>query len=179
MALNREKKRYFQQMEPLMRRNVELSINAARYRSAVYFAQRLVEFHPESSENVFLAAEAYRTLGPRAPELSTAPLSNGAKKDLAKKRDKQTLEEEETALQATPQGAENWKTHQQKAESYYLNALSLDDPVPAAHRGLGMLYEKLGRNGEALAQYEKYLETAPAAFDRERIQKRIEALRRT
>ncbi|MEP6788646.1 MAG: M48 family metalloprotease [Acidobacteriota bacterium] len=179
MVLNREKKRYFQQMEPLMQRNVELAINAARYRSAVYFAQRLVEFRPESSENVFLAAEAYRTLGPRSSELSTAPLSNGAKKDLAKKRDKQTLEEEERELMATPVGQENWKTHQQKAEIYYLNALSLADPVPTAHRGLGMLYEKLGRNTEALAQYEKYLEAARTAYDRERIQKRIETLRRT
>src|SRR5258706_5159652 len=179
MELNREKTRYFKQMEPLMQHNVELAINAARFRSAVYFAQRLVEFHPESSENQFLAAEAFRTLGPRNPELSSTPLSNGAKKDLAKKQVKQTLEEEERALMATPQGAENWKSHQGKAESYYLKALSLDDPVPAAHRGLGMLYEKLGRNSEALAQYEKYIELAPTAFDRERVQKRIDALRRT
>jgi len=179
MELNREKTRYFQQMEPLMRHNVELAINAARFRSAVYFAQRLVEFHPESSENVFLAAEAYRTLGPRTNELSAVPLSNGAKKDLAKKREKQTPDEEERDLLATPQGQQNWRDHQQQAESYYLKALTLNDPVPTAHRGLGMLYEKLGRNSEALAQYEKYVELAPSAFDRERIQKRIETLRRT
>lgn len=179
MELNREKARYFKQMEPLMQHNVELAINAARYRSAVYFAQRLVEFHPESSENVFLAAEAYRSLGPRDRELSSTPLSNGAKKDLAKKQIKQTLDEEEKALLATPAGQQNWKTHQEKAESYYLKALSLNDPVPQAHRGLGMLYEKLGRASEALTQYEKYLEAAPTAFDRERIQKRIDALRRT
>ncbi|MEO6654829.1 MAG: M48 family metalloprotease [Pyrinomonadaceae bacterium] len=178
MALNREKKVYFRQMEPLMQHNVELAINAGRYRSSVYFAQRLVEFHPESSENVFLAGEAYRTLGPRPPELSSEALTNSAKKNLAKKREKQTVEEEERDLLATPQGAQNWRAHQQKAETYYLSALSMDDPVPAAHRGLGMLYEKLGRTSEALVQYEKYVELAPAAFDRERIQKRIEALRK-
>jgi predicted RNA polymerase sigma factor len=61
----------------------------------------------------------------------------------------------------------------------YLRALQLDNPVLTAHRGLGMLYEKLGRISEAVIQYEKYVALAPAAFDRERIQKRIEALRRT
>jgi len=48
-----------------------------------------------------------------------------------------------------------------------------------AHRGLGMLYERLGRSNEAVTEYKKYVELAPAAIDRERIQKRIEALRRT
>jgi predicted RNA polymerase sigma factor len=42
-----------------------------------------------------------------------------------------------------------------------------------------MLYEKLGRPNEAVSEYEKYIEVAPAAVDRERIQRRIEALRRT
>ncbi len=179
MELNREKTRYFKQMEPVMQHNVELAINASRFRSAVYFADRLVEFNPDSSENAFLAGEAYRTLGPRNAELSSESLSNGDKKSLAKKRLKQTLQEEEKALLATPAGQQNWKTHQEKAESSYLKALALAEPVPQAHRGLGMLYEKLGRNGEALEQYEKYLELVPAAFDRDRIQKRIDTLRST
>jgi len=41
---------------------------------------------------------------------------------------------------------------------------------------LGMLYEKLGRKSDALNEYQKYIELAPAAIDRERIKKRIEAL---
>lgn len=178
MVLNKEKKLYFRQVEPVMRHNVQLAINAARFRSAVYFAQRLVGSNPESSENVFLLAEAYRTLGPRAPQLTARELTNSAKKDAAKKSEKRTAEEEERDLMATPAGPENWKSHQQKAEEYYLRALSLNDPFPAAHRGLGMLYEKLGRPSDALNHYEKYVTLAPAAFDRERIQKRIEALRR-
>jgi predicted RNA polymerase sigma factor len=39
-----------------------------------------------------------------------------------------------------------------------------------------MLYEKLGRKPDASTEYQKYIELAPAAIDRERIQKRIEAL---
>ena len=179
MELNREKAAYFRQMERVMRHNVQLAINAARFRSAVYFAQRLVDFRPDSSENVFLLAESYRTLGPRAPQLTERELSNSAKKDAAKKREKRTAEELERELLATPGGQENWKAHQQKAEELYLRALSLNEPVPAAHRGLGMLYEKLARPAEAVAQYEKYIERAPTAFDRERIQRRIETLRRT
>jgi len=42
-----------------------------------------------------------------------------------------------------------------------------------------MLYEKIDKKTEALAEYEKYLELAPAATDHDRIQRRIENLRRT
>jgi predicted RNA polymerase sigma factor len=40
-----------------------------------------------------------------------------------------------------------------------------------------MLYEKLGRETDAVAAYEKYLELSPSAIDRGRIQRRIEALK--
>jgi regulator of sirC expression with transglutaminase-like and TPR domain len=48
-----------------------------------------------------------------------------------------------------------------------------------ARRGLGMLYEKLNRKNDAVGEYEKYVELAPTAVDRERIQRRIETLRKT
>jgi len=178
MELNRERAAYFARAEPIMRHDIQLAINAARFRSAVYLSQRLVEFHPDSSENVFLLAESYRTLGPRSPQLTDKDLTNSAKKDAAKKRAKRTPEEEERDLLATPGGQENWKTNQQKAEELYLRALQLDTPFPAAHRGLGMLYEQLERKTDAANEYEKYLELAPAAVDGERIKRRIEALRR-
>jgi Flp pilus assembly protein TadD len=179
MELNREKNAYFTKTESIMRHDIQLAINAARFRSAVYLAQRLVEFHPNSSENVFLLAEAYRNLGPRSPQLSEKELTNSSKKDAAKKRLTRTQEEEERELLATPAGQQNSRTHQQRAEELYLRAANLENPLPAVHRGLGMLYEKLGRTHEAISEYEKYFELAPAAVDRERIQRRIEALRRT
>jgi predicted Zn-dependent protease len=178
MELNRERAAYFGQMEPVMRHDLQLAINAARFRSAVYLAQRLVEFHPDS-ENLFWLAEAYRTLGPRSPQLTEKELTNSAKKDAAKKQLKRTLEEEELELLATPAGKDYWQQHQTKAEELYLRALNAENPVPVVHRGLGMLYEKLGRANDAVAKYEKYLELAPNAIDRERIKRRIEALRRT
>lgn len=178
MELNRERTAYFKTMEPVMRHDLQLSIGAGRFHSAVVHAQRLVDFHPDS-ENLFWLAEAYRTLGPRSLQLTEKELTNNAKKDAAKKRLKRTLEEEETELLATPTGKDNWQTHQQKAEELYRRALNTENPVPAVHRGLGMLYEKLGRANDAASEYEKYIELAPTAVDRERIKRRIEALRRT
>jgi predicted Zn-dependent protease len=178
MELNRERKVYFQNMESLMRRDIQLSINAGRFRSAVHLAQRLVDFHADS-ENLFWLAEAYRTLGPRAPQLTSKELTNSAKKSAAKQREKRTVEEEERELLATPEGKDNWQRHQQQAEELYLRALKAENLVPVAHRGLGMLYEKLQRANDAAAEYEKYIELSPAAPDRERIQRRLETLRRT
>jgi predicted Zn-dependent protease len=176
MELNRERKLYFGKVESVMRHDLQLAINAGRARSAVYLAQRLVDFH-DDSENLFWLAESYRALGPRAPQLAEKELTNSAKKDAAKKSLKRTAEEEERELLATPAGKENWQRHQQLAEQMYRRALSAETPTPVAHRGLGMLYEKLGRGSDAAAEYEKYLEQSPAAIDRERIQRRIEALK--
>ena len=176
MELHREKNAYLQKAEPVMRHDIQLAINAARFRSAVFLALKLVYFHPDSSENVFWLAEAYRLLGPRSQQLTEKELTNSAKKDAARKREKRTVEEEERELLTTPAGQENAKTNLQKADELYRRALNLDNPTPLAHRGLGMLYEKLGRKSDALSEYQKYIELAPAAIDRERIQKRIEAL---
>jgi predicted Zn-dependent protease len=176
MELHRERKLYFQTVEPVMRHNIQLAINAGRARSALYNAQRLVDFHPDS-ENLFWLAESYRALGPRASQLTEKELSNSAMKDAAKKREKRTAEEEERELLGTPAGKDNWQKHQQLAEDYYKRALEAENPAPVAHRGLGMLYEKLGRGSDAAAAYEKYLELSPSATDRERIQRRIEVLK--
>ena len=176
MELNRERAAYFRNVESVMRHNLQLAINAGRVRSAVYLAQRLVDFH-EDSENLFWLAESYRALGPRAPQLTEKELTNSAKKDATKKRLKRTVEEEERELLATPAGKDNWQRHQQMAEELYRRALNAESPAPVAHRGLGMLYEKLGRGSDAAAAYEKYLELSPSAIDRERNQRRIEVLK--
>jgi predicted Zn-dependent protease len=176
MELHRERTAYFQNVEPVMRHDLQLAINAGRDRSAVYLAQRLVDFHADS-ENLFWLAESYRMLGPRAPQLTEKELTNSAKKDAAKKSLKRTTEEEERDLLATPAGKDNWQRHQQTAEDLYRRALNVENPVPVAHRGLGMLYEKLERRSDAAAEYEKYLELSPTATDRARIQRRIDTLK--
>jgi predicted Zn-dependent protease len=175
--LKREQNAYLSKIEVLFRHDIQLAINAARFRTALYLSQKLSKFKPESSENAFWLGESYRALGPRAPELAAKELSNGAKKDAAKVHNKMTPEEEEGNLLATEAGQQNWKVNQHQAEESYLRALKLDHPAPAAHRGLGMLYEKLGRSKEAIDEYQRYLDTAPDAFDRQRIQHRVQLLK--
>ncbi len=175
--LHREKRAYLANIETVSHHDIQLAINAARFRTAVYLSQKFADFRPESSENIFWLAESYRALGPRSPLLTGKELTDNAKKDAAKKRAKLMPEEEERELLATAAGQQNWKSNRQKAEELYLQSQKLDNPVPMAHRGLGMLYEKIGRTKEAIDEYQKYLDLAPDAQDRERIQRRMRILK--
>ena len=168
---------YLALMEAVDRHDVDLAINEGRFRSAVFVSQKLVNLHPESTENVFYLAESYRTLGPRNAELTDQQLTSGAKKKAAKTREKRTLEEQDAELLATPAGQEAWKANSAKSETLFIRALELDRFNARAHRGLGMLYEKLNRKEDAASEYAKYLELAPGAIDNERIRRRISVLR--
>lgn len=168
---------YLALMESVDRHNVDLAINEARFRSAVYVSQKLVELHPDSSENAFYLAESYRTLGPRNATLTSQQLTTGAKKKEAKTRNKRTLEEIDAELLKTPAGQEAWKLNSAESEKLFLRALELDRFNARAHRGLGMLYEKLDRKQEAASEYAKYLELAPNAIDTERVRRRLAVLR--
>jgi predicted Zn-dependent protease len=168
---------YLAVMEAVDRHNVNLAINEGRFRSAVYVSQKLVALHPDSSENVFYLAESYRMLGPRNAQLSNEQLTKGAKKKASKTRAKRTLEEQDAELLATPAGQEAWKTNSAEAEKLFLRSLELNRLNANAHRGLGMLYEKLNRKPEAASEYAKYLELAPSAIDTERVRRRLAVLR--
>jgi Flp pilus assembly protein TadD len=106
-------------------------------------------------------------------------LTEKAKKDARKKKRKLTLEEEESALMATAAGQANWKANQQKAQDLYFEAMELDRSNALAHRGLGMLFEKIQKREQAIREYRKYLELAPNAIDRLRIVSRLEALEKS
>ena len=168
---------YLAVMEAVDRHNIDLAINAQRFRSAVFVSQKLVDLRPESSDNIFYLAESYRTLGPRNAQLTDKQLTSGEKKKAAKTRSKRTLEELEAELLKTPAGQEAWKTNSQKSEQLFLRALELNRFNTNAHRGLGMLYERLERKQEAASEYAKYLELAPNAIDTERVRRRLTVLR--
>ena len=168
---------YLAVMEVVDRHDVELAINEGRFRSAVCASQKLVSLHPDSSENVFYLAESYRELGPRNAELTSKELTGGAKKKAAKNQRKRTLEEQEAELMKTPAGQQAWKANQEKAERLYLRALDLNRFNSVAHRGIGMLYEKIGKKDEAAMEYGKYVELAPNAADTERFRRRIIAIK--
>jgi beta-barrel assembly-enhancing protease len=168
---------YLSLMENVDRHDISIAINAGRFRSAIYVSNKLVNFHPDSSENVFHLAESYRALGARAPALTPAELTGGSKKKAAKDRNKRTPEEQEAELMKTPAGQQDLQANQKKAEELYLRALELNRFNSPAHRGLGMLYEKIERREDAMSEYRKYIELAPNAFDTERIKRRLEVLK--
>ena len=177
-AVKKAKADYLSIMEGVDRHDIELAILSERFRTAVYVSQKLVDFHPDSSANLYYLAESYRALGPRTPELTAKELSGGEKKKAAKNRAKRTLEEQDTELMKTAAGQEAWKANQDKAEQLYLRALDLNRFNFRAHRGLGMLYEKIGRKEDAVHEYSKYLELAPpTTADVERFKRRREILK--
>jgi len=55
------------------------------------------------------------------------------------------------------------------AQAAFASALKLDPTLPAAHRGMGMVYVLLGKNAEAKTEYARYLDLAPDAPDKEQI----------
>jgi tetratricopeptide (TPR) repeat protein len=176
--LKKAKAEYLTQMEQADRQDVELAILDERFRTAVFVSQKLVDFHPDISANVYYLAESYRALGPRTSELTAKELTGGEKKKAAKNRRRRTLEEQEAELMKTTAGQEAWKANQEKAEQLYLRALELNRFNYLVHRGLGMLYEKAGRKEEAISQYRKYIELAPlSAADMERFRRRLQTLR--
>jgi predicted Zn-dependent protease len=176
--LKKAKADYLAQMEQVDRQDVELAILDERFRTAVFVSQKLVDFHPDDSVNVYYLAESYRALGPRAPELTAKEVTGGEKKKAAKNRRRRTLDEQEAELMKTTAGQQAWKVNQEKAEQLYLRALELNRLNYLVHRGLGMFYEKAGRKEEAISQYRKYIELAPRnAADSERFRRRLQALR--
>ncbi len=58
-----------------------------------------------------------------------------------------------------------------EALAAFEGALKLDPTLPGAHRGMGMVYVLQGKNAEAKAEYQKYLEAAPDAPDAEQIRR--------
>lgn len=167
---------YITATEESLQQDVRLAIGAGNFRTATAISKHLVESNPHSSENAYLLAESYRTLGPRAADLTPAELTESAKKKANRKRSKLTPEEEDTELMRTTTGTANWQQNQMRALEMYTRALEMDTTNAEAHRGLGLLYERAQKPQEAVAAYRKYLELRRDASDRKRIERRINAL---
>jgi len=66
--------------------------------------------------------------------------------------------------------------HLADAKKKYESALAQNSRYPAAHRGLGYVYQRLGDRAKALKHLKRYLELSPRARDVAEVKKRIEAL---
>ena len=62
------------------------------------------------------------------------------------------------------------------ARKKYESALAQNSRYPAAHRGLGFVYQRMGDRARALKHLKRYLELSPKAGDAAEVRKRIDAL---
>ena len=173
-----QRERYFAATEKVARHNTQLAIDARRFRTAIAMSEKLVAGHP-SAENLAVLADAYRLTGPRSATLTEEERSGKGKKEMQKLRQKMTLNEEENTLLATPIGQATRLDNQRKAEELYQKALALDAANAKAHLGLGLLYETMGKPQKAAAELRRFLELEPGSVERQRIQRRIEALEKS
>jgi predicted Zn-dependent protease len=170
--------KYLNLTESITREDIQLAILARRPRTALVRAAKLVELHPDSGDNLYSMAEAYRALGPWTPRPSDQEFSKSGKKEAEKAMRKFTPDEEEQQLLSKEEGQAAWRENQRLAEDNYQKALAADPANAKAYRGLGQLYDRQRKTQEAVAAFQKYLDLQPNAFDRIRITQRIETLQR-
>jgi Zn-dependent protease with chaperone function len=151
--------------------NVSLDLSAGRFRAALLNARALLE-RDRSPGTLCLVAEVHRAAGPY-PTDPRLPANVATKKSGPPKR---TPDEERARLLRTTDGRTTWQTNFAAAEALYLEARSIDPDYADAARGLGSLYEDAGDAVRAVREYRRYVELAPDAPDRRRIDLRLERL---
>lgn len=67
-------------------------------------------------------------------------------------------------------GRAAWKENRKQADAAYQEAIQIDSSDAKAYRGLGFIYENEQKNHQAIADFEKYLQLAPQAWDRVKIE---------
>lgn len=170
--------KYLGMTEPITRDDIQLAIVARRPGPALARATKIVSFHPNSADNLYSMAEAYRALGPWTPQPSDEEFSKSGKKDAEKALRKFTPDEEEQQLLSKDTGQATSQENAKLAEETYQKALAADPSNAKAYRGIGQLYDKQRKTQEAIAAYQKYLELQPTSLDQIRIKQRIEILQR-
>jgi len=156
--------------------NIGADLESRRVRTALARAERLVNWKPDRPEYTVLLADAYRGLGAKTSAPTKEELSFGGGYD-RRQLLRLTPEEEQAKLLAKRGGPDVMKANEAAAEKLYLDAIARQPSLPAAHRGLGMLYQMESRNEDAAREFRRYLELAPAdAVDRLRVQRRLAQL---
>lgn len=167
---------YIAETKKAIRHDANLDLILERPRTAVAIANRLISIEPTNADNYALLGEAYRALGGRSPQPSPEELTDKGKDEARKKLRNLTPAEYEKALLARPGGLEQWHLNCAAAERAFAQALELDSKNPAAHRGLGFLYQDENRPADAITQLKIYLELAPDSRDAHQIELHIELL---
>lgn len=170
--------RYLIETESALRHDADLEIRAGRARTAVWVMEHIVKRDEKLADNFYELGEAYRGLGPRTPEPQPDELTNKGKDETRKMLAKMTPQEYEAALLKAPGGQQTLESNRRSAENNYKRAIQMDAHLPAAHRGLGYLYEEEGANAQSAEEFREYLDLAPSALDTPRIRKRLAEMER-
>ena len=168
--------KYLSLTEQVVREDIHLAILSNHPRTALARSQKLLDFHPNSAENLCVEADAYRSLGPLDTATYRRRVEQTRNEEGTSAQIKLTSDEEESQLLKKDKGQTVWRENQRLAEEAYKKALTVDPANAKTYLGLGQLYDKSNRTKEALEAYQKYLELAPNALDRLRVQGRIDTL---
>jgi beta-barrel assembly-enhancing protease len=163
----------------VIRHNAGLAIMLGQPRTAVAIAKRLMAEEPSNAENLVLLGDAYRTLGARTPVPEDDELTDKSKNEARKRMRKMTITEYDKALLADARGTDKWEANVVLSEAAFHKALEMDPANATAHRGLGFLFERKERRAEAVGEFKKYLELAPAAKDARQVRMHVESLEKS
>jgi predicted Zn-dependent protease len=178
-VLAERRMRYQSLTEAIVREDIRLAILAHHSRTALARATKLTEFHPDSADNLYTVAEAYRGLGPWTPRPSYSEMTGGGRRKSESLERRFTPLEEDRELLSKPEGRAAWEDNKRKAEENYQKALLANPGHAKTYSGLGQLYENEGKGKEAVAAYQKYLELNPNALDQTLVKQRISTLQRS
>jgi len=171
--------RYQNLTESIVREDIRVSIMVGRPRTALARASKLLQFHPDSADNLYFQAEAYRGLGPWTPHPTDTEMSRSGLRQVESLSSKFTLDEEEKVLLKKPEGQATWSENKAKAQEGYEKALAVNPNHAKAYLGLGRIYELDGKKEEALMAYQKYLDLNPNGQESFSVTQRIAALKRS
>jgi len=163
---------YLERVRAVVLQDIRLDLDSRAFRTAVATSQRLVNADPKDGEALYWLGESYRQLGPREPVLTSAEKTDSGQRKAYRTLLRMTEQEENEKLLKTPQGRATLAANQARAETLFKQA----SDFPAAYLGLGSLYQQQAKLDAALSAYRTYLEHAPQAPDRERVERRIREL---
>ena len=147
--------RYRQATRRLTLENVELRLAAAHYRYALQEAEILLRRAPDDAQVQYLVAEAHRRIADDA--------EGAAREDAMRHR---------KAYQVSMAGAFRQRSaaERESARRGFRRALELDPTLIRAHRGLGLLAQEEGNEGEARRELGVYLASRSGVEDRKYIE---------
>jgi len=143
--------------------------------TAVALTESFVERNPDDPRLIHLLGDAWQGMGAQR-RLDTQELSSSDKRHNRRDRVRKTRAQRLAELLETEEGRIAYAENLERAEDAYRRVLDTTPTFAASHRGLGEVYEQLGRNREAAQEYLTYLRSAPDAADRPIVVGRLRAL---